>query len=121
MRYTGFANAAIKLNDQWILNPNVYYSNQAGSYELVGGLMAQYNLSGDGETQMLCGVYMRLNDAAIPMVGLQWSGYRLTFSYDATISSLSDFNRSNGAIEFSLIKYGAFGTGTPRQSRCPSF
>ena len=83
--------------------------------------MAQYNLSGDGDRQLIGGVYYRMGDAVIAMVGLEWSKLRLTFTYDATMSSLKTYNNSNGALEFSLVKYGAFNTGTPRQSRCPSF
>ena len=121
MRYTAFANMAYKVSDQWIVSPNVYYSNQAGASELVGGLMAQYNLSGGGETQVLGGAYLRAGDAAIGMVGVEWNATRLTFSYDATMSNLKDYNNGNGAIEFSLIKFGAFSSRAPRQSRCPSF
>jgi hypothetical protein len=55
------------------------------------------------------------------MIGLQWKDVRLTFSYDATTSQLRQFNNGNGAIEFSLIKFGAFSGRTPRQSRCPAF
>jgi type IX secretion system PorP/SprF family membrane protein len=120
-RYTGFLNGAIKLNDQWIINPNVYYSYQAGSSEIVGGMMAQYNLSDYGAKQVLGGVYYRGGDAAIAMLGLEWSDVRLTFTYDATTSNVRNFNNANGAIEFSIIKFGAFSTSTPRQSRCPSF
>jgi len=121
VRYTGFVNASYKVNEQWIINPNVYYSYQAAATELVGGLMAQYNLSGDGDRQLIGGVYYRMGDAAIAMVGLEWNKLRLTFTYDATMSGLKTYNNSNGALEFSLIKYGSFNTGTPRQSRCPSF
>lgn len=121
VRYNVFANLTYKVNDQWIISPNVYYSNQAGASELVGGMMAHYNLSGGGETQVLGGAYFRPGDAGIAMVGLEWNATRLTFSYDATVSAVRNFNNGNGAIEFSLIKFGAFGTRTPRQSRCPSF
>ena len=57
VRYTGFLNGSFKLNDQWIINPNVYFSLQAKSYEIVGGLNAHYNLSGDGE-KILIGGYI---------------------------------------------------------------
>jgi len=121
MRYTAFANMSYKVNDQWIVSPNVYYSQQAGARELVGGLMAQYNLSGGGETQVLGGAYLRAGDAGIAMVGMEWNATRLTFSFDATMSNVRNFNNGNGAIEFSLIKFGAFSSRSPRQSRCPSF
>ena len=120
-RYTGFLNATIKLNDQWIINPNVYYSNQARSSELVGGLMAQYNLSDYGDKQVLGGLYYRMGDAAIAMLGVEWNDMRLTFSYDATTSNVRNFNNGNGAFEVSLIKFGVLSGRTPRSSRCPSF
>lgn len=121
MRYNMFANLSYKVNDQWIISPNIYYSQQASSAEFVGGLMAQYNLSGGGETQVLGGGYFRPGDAAIGMVGLEWNATRLTFSYDATISNVKNYNNGNGAIEFSLIKFGAFSMRSPRDSRCPAF
>jgi type IX secretion system PorP/SprF family membrane protein len=120
-RYTAFANASMKLNDQWIINPNIYYSYQAGASEFAAGMMAQYNLGEYGEQQLLAGAYMRPGDAAIAMVGMQWKDTRLTFSYDATTSNVRQYNNGNGAIEFSLIKFGTFSGRTPRQSRCPAF
>ena len=120
-RYTGFANASYKVNDKWIINPNVYYSYQAGSSEIVGGMMAQYNLSGDGEKQLIGGAYYRVGDAAVAMIGLEWSHLRLTFTYDASTSGIRNYNNGNGAIEFSLVKYGEYVVNGPRDTRCPHF
>lgn len=121
MRTSGFANASIKLNDQWIINPNLYYSYQAGSSEIVGGMMAQYNLGQYGEQQVIGGLYMRPGDAAVAMMGMQWKDVRLTFSYDASVSKIKQFNNGNGAIEFSLVKFGSFNGRSPRSTRCPAF
>src|SRR4051812_34125517 len=103
MRHIGFLNGSFKINDQWILNPNIYYTREMSSYELVGGLMAHYNLSGDGSYQLIGGLYYRHNEAIIPMIGLGYSDYIFNFSYDATISSMKTFNGTRGAFEFSLI------------------
>jgi type IX secretion system PorP/SprF family membrane protein len=123
VRYTGFLNASFKVNDQWIVNPNIYYSRQAKAYEVVGGMNAHYNLSGDGEQQLIAGLYYRHKDAVIPMIGLGYKDYEFTFTYDATISSLRNYNATRGAFEFSLIKHGLFDVyrGDRRQSMCPSF
>lgn len=120
-RYTAFANASYKVNDQWIVNPNLYYSYQTGSNEIVGGLMAQYNLSGDGEKQLIGGAYYRYGDAAVAMLGLQWNNLRLTFTFDASTSGIRNYNSGNGAVEFSLLKFGEYFPGGPKQTRCPSF
>jgi hypothetical protein len=106
-----------------IVNPNIYASYQAKSYEIVGGLNAHYNLSGDGEKILIAGVYYRYKDAVIPMVGLGIKDYTFTFSYDATMSTLKNYNNTRGAFEFSLIRQGVLDryNGNRRESMCPSF
>ncbi len=120
-RYIGFMNASIKLNDQVIINPNVYYTRQANVSELVGGLTAHYNLSGDGTYQLIGGAYYRHKEAIIPMVGLGYNDYTFTFSYDATMSTLKNYNNSRGAFEFSLIKQGVLNPNVKRVTPCPTF
>lgn len=119
MRYTAFANAAIKINDQWIINPNAYVSKMGNAYEVVAGLNANYNLSGDGTTQLIGGLYYRHQDAAIPMVGFQLKDYKLMVSYDATISTLGSYNSRYGAYELSLVKTGIYGGGE-KSVKCPT-
>jgi type IX secretion system PorP/SprF family membrane protein len=122
-RYIGFLNASIKMNDQVILNPMAYYTTQAAASELVGGLGANYNLSGDGEIQVLGGLYYRVSESIIPLIGFQWKNFRMSFTYDITTSSLSTYNNAKGAIEFSLLKHGFYNeyNGSIRQSLCPRF
>jgi type IX secretion system PorP/SprF family membrane protein len=123
VRYTGFLNGSFKPNDQWIINPNAYFSLQAKSYEVVLGMNAHYNLSGDGEQILIGGLYYRYKDAVIPMIGLGYKDYIFTFSYDATTSTLKNYNNTRGAFEFSLIKQGIVDryNGNRRESMCPSF
>jgi type IX secretion system PorP/SprF family membrane protein len=123
VRHTAFVNGSFKLNDQWIINPNAYYSLQAKSYEYVLGMNAHYNLSGDGEKVLIGGLYYRSSDAVIPMIGMGFKDYTFTFTYDATISTLKNYNNTRGALEFSLIKQGVFEkyNGNRRESMCPSF
>ena len=123
MRYTAFVNASYKLSDDVIVNPMAYYTRQASSSELVGGGNLQYNLSGDGESQLIGGLYLRPGDAVIPVVGFQWKNLKLMFSYDATTSSLKQYNNGRGAYEFALIHNGFFSeyNGDRRQSFCPTF
>lgn len=123
VRYIGFLNGSFMVNDQWILNPNAYYTRQVNSSELVMGMNARYNLSGDGESELIGGVYYRHKDAFIPLVGLALKSYAFTFTYDATISSLKNFNNTRGAYEISIVKQGLFDSynGNRRQTICPSF
>ncbi len=120
MRHIGFLNALLKVNNRWILNPNAYYTNQAKASAFMLGLTANYNLSGDGEKQLIAGLYYRNGDAVIPMLGFEINNIRFTFSYDATTSSLKNFNNMQGAQEFNLMKKGFYNEVT-RQALCPKF
>lgn len=122
-RHTAFINGSFKLNDQVIINPNSYFSLQAKSYEWLIGTNVHYNLSGDGQNILIAGLYYRSSDAVIPMVGLGLKDYVFTFTYDATVSTLRNYNNSRGALEFSLVKTGVIDAyrGTPREARCPTF
>lgn len=124
MRHIGFINAVLKVNERVIINPNVYYTNQAKASELMLGLNANYNLSGrGGDTQLLAGLYYRAGDAIVPMVGFELKNIRFTFSYDATTSSLTNFNNTQGATEFNIMKKGYYNesAGNTRQVLCPRF
>ena len=121
MRHTGFVNAILKLNDRVIVNPNAYFSTQAKATELVFGINANYNLSQFGEQQLLAGVYYRLGDAIVPMVGFETAKIQFTFSYDVTLSGLSKYNGYRGASEFSIIKKGFYPENVDRASLCPKF
>ncbi|HET6765903.1 MAG TPA: PorP/SprF family type IX secretion system membrane protein [Chitinophagaceae bacterium] len=121
IRHIGFINGSFLVNNQWLVNPNIYFTTQAKSIEMVAGLNAHYDLSGDGAYQLIGGLYYRYKDAFIPMVGLQWNDIKATFTYDVTISTLKNYNNGRGAFEFSLIKEGLFDSymGNKRQSMCP--
>ena len=121
MRYIGFLNGSFKLNDRVIINPNIYYTRQSTASEIVGGINAHYNLSGDGEYLLIAGAYYRHKEAVIPMIGLGYKDYTFSFTYDATISSLSTYNASRGAFEFSLIKQGVITPGGQKVTPCPTF
>ncbi len=121
MRQIGFVNAILKVDPRVIINPNVYYSRQAGASEIVGGVNANYNLSEYGETQFIAGLYYRHKDAVIPMAGLQVKGLQFLFSYDVTTSSLTTYNNGRGAGEFSIVKKGVYSNSGDRQTLCPSF
>jgi hypothetical protein len=111
------------LNDRVIINPNIYGSIQAKTAEVVGGLNAHYNLSGDGEKILIAGLYYRNKDAFIPMIGLGLKDYTFAFTYDVTVSDLKTYNNARGALEFSLVKQGIVDryAGNRRESMCPSF
>ena len=124
MRHIGFLNALLKVDERVIINPNVYYTNQAKASQLMLGLNANYNLAGEGgEKQLIAGLYYRVGDAVVPMIGFELKNVRFTFSYDATTSAMKNFNNLRGASEFNIIKKGYYSesSGSTKQVFCPKF
>ena len=119
MRYNAFFNGSFKLNDQWIINPNAYFSLMSKATEIVGGMNAHYNLSGDGAMQLIGGLYYRAKDALIPMIGCAVNSIMVTVSYDATSSALGTYTETRGAYELSLVKTGVF-SAFGKTVKCPT-
>lgn len=81
---------------------------QGGHYETLFGLMMKYRfengtkITGNNQDAFIgLGAYMRLNDAIIPAVAIDWKGFHLGISYDVTISALRKAY-GGGSLEFSL-------------------
>lgn len=122
IRSIAFLDAMIKVNNMIIVSPGMYYTKQGTANEFVGGLHMNYNITGDGKQQLIAGVYARPGDALIPMVGYQWRSFKFTFSYDATTSSLKNFNGGRGATEMYLQYDGMYTLMyANKQSFCPAF
>jgi type IX secretion system PorP/SprF family membrane protein len=121
-RYNLFVNANIKLNDYWIINPNIYYSQMANVNEFVFGTTANYNISGNGKQQLILGGIFRINDAAAPIVGIVTNDLQIMFTYDATLSNLTLSNSRVGAYEISLVYNGLYGKTQPglKNVKCSS-
>ncbi|HNE94287.1 MAG TPA: PorP/SprF family type IX secretion system membrane protein, partial [Chitinophagaceae bacterium] len=119
-RYTFFADATIRVNNVWILNPNFYYSTIGTAKEIVLGGTLQRDLSAEnnGSLQFLLGGYYRLSDAMVPVIGFDVKNFKVTFSYDATSSSLKNYNQSRGAYEVSIVKSGLY-KGKDKNIKCP--
>jgi type IX secretion system PorP/SprF family membrane protein len=123
-RYTAFFNGSFKLNDMVIVNPQAYISYMAKAVEVNGGINMQYNLTGDGASQLIGGIYYRFKDAVIPMLGVKHKSITATFTYDGTVSKLGSFNKIRGGSEISIIYQGVFNQYNGRRdTRCksPSF
>lgn len=119
-RFTAFVNSNIKIQDLWIINPNLYISKMGNAWETVVGFNANRDLTGDGGNQLVLGLYYRNKDALIPMVGYEANDLRITINYDATVSSLGSLNGTRGAYELSIVKSGIFPSSAGKSVRCPT-
>ncbi len=108
-----------------IVNPSAYFTIQNGASELVVGSLFRTALSGNSKTtsQLILGLFARLDDAIIGVVGYQIGDVQLMANYDFTTSSLSPYNASYGALEFSLVYTRGYhpGDGVKKIYNCPRF
>ncbi len=119
-RFTAFMNGSFKMQDYWIVNPNVYVSKMGNTWESVLGFNAHRDLTGDGQSQLILGLYYRNMDALIPMVGYEVNDLKITVNYDATISALGSLNATRGAYEISIVKSGIFPSSAGKSISCPT-
>jgi len=93
--------------------------NKASETTLGGAIGLNANNDNANPTNVFIGTWMRINDALIPYIGLEFNGLRIGASYDVNISSLKAATANRGGSEFSIIyiKRPAESKGIP----CPRF
>jgi hypothetical protein len=69
------------------------------------------------------GVFLRWNDALIPVIKIDRSGFSFAFSYDANISKLRPASMGRGGFELSLsyIGFSKQDKSTLNSILCPRF
>jgi len=80
------------------------FSTQGKASEALLGGAYQFALNeNEKPTSIYFGSWLRLNDAFIPYVGLEFGDFRLGATYDVNTSSLKAASAGRGGIEISLI------------------
>ncbi|OJW78627.1 MAG: hypothetical protein BGO69_01180 [Bacteroidetes bacterium 46-16] len=127
MRPTGNLDILWRIGKTVILNPSVYYTTQQKAYEALYGTLVRINITpekeGYGNNQLILGGYHRVGDAAVGVVGVEFVGIQIMGSYDYTISSLNDYNKGKGALEFSIVYQGVYDRSHRGRNNihCPRF
>lgn len=119
-RTTFHAGGYFPAGDVGTIHLSALHSIQAGASETVIGGAIQLPVSeGEKPASVYFGTWLRLNDALIPYLGLEFSDFRLGATYDVNTSSLKSASQSRGGIEISLI-YTRKQPGS-RNIPCPKF
>lgn len=94
---------------------------------MAGGLLGhtiQISSGATTATNMIYGgLFVRWNDAVVPVIKLELDKYTIGFSYDVNVSKLSKASRSFGGYELSLSYLGFFNSlsSSAYKLRCPRF
>jgi type IX secretion system PorP/SprF family membrane protein len=104
-RISGHAGGSFPLSDLLTVHASAIYQVQNKASETTLGAALAANLSEDAEkpSAIYIGSWIRLNDAIIPYIGLEFGGLRIGASYDFNISNLKAATASRGGSEFSII------------------
>jgi type IX secretion system PorP/SprF family membrane protein len=124
-KYTGNAGISVRLNEQFGFMATANYTNQAPYQETIFGGMVNFRQAiKDGKLFALhAGCFVRIKDAVIPTVKIDYNTYSFTMSYDMTTSSLKPALSSKGGWEMSFYIRGKY----PRKENfmdrmeCPRF
>jgi type IX secretion system PorP/SprF family membrane protein len=120
-RISAHAGGSFPLSDLLTVHASAIYQTQNKASETTLGAAIAANLNEDAEkpSAIYIGSWIRLNDAIIPYIGLEFGGLRIGASYDFNISNLKAATASRGGSEFSIIfiKRPADYQGIP----CPKF
>jgi type IX secretion system PorP/SprF family membrane protein len=120
-RTTISAGGYFPVSDILTFHTSGIYQYQAKASETVvgGALAASLDATSDNPSNVYGGLWYRVNDAIIPYVGLEFSGFRIGATYDVNVSSLKAGSQSRGGMEISVIyiKRPAGFKGIP----CPKF
>ena len=106
------ASAGLKLlvGDNSFVTVQADHSRQGQFSQTIGGALFGYKLGPDPDAPdyvIHAGTFLRLNDALIPVIKLDYFPMSLTFSYDANISTLRPSTFGRGGFELG-ISYTAF-------------
>lgn len=120
-RTTISAGGYFPVSENLTLHTSGIYQVQGKTTEtmLGGAIAASLNNDERNPTNVYGGLWMRVKDAIIPYIGLEFAGMRIGASYDVNTSSLKSGSQSRGGMELSLIyiKKPADGKNLP----CPKF
>ncbi len=106
-------NSTLHLSAMHSAQGKAFETLLGGAYQVTVGEYSEYPAS------FYFGSWMRMNDAVIPYIGLEYRSLRLGFTYDANTSNLKTASNARGGIELSLIYIRK-----PEESRginCPKF
>lgn len=113
------------MNEETFFNLQADYSKQGPASEIIGGAMYGYKVgnSEDPDYVLQLGAFLRLKDALIPAVKLDYHPFSIGLSYDVNVSSLKTASQSRGGFELSVTYIGFLDRDNSSRYKvlCPRF
>jgi type IX secretion system PorP/SprF family membrane protein len=101
-KFTFHANGQFMVSDDVDLLPSWLYEKQNTFSEAILGVNGKYIIDPEENTNFYLGIFVRFNDAIIPMMSMDYANFTLGISYDINTSGLKPASNSQGGLEISL-------------------
>lgn len=117
------AGVGVSVTTKLSVSPSFNYMSQKKASELLLGIMAGYDITGESAKKMVVygGVYTRMKDAFYPAIGMDYGPWRGFVSYDVNTSELQPASGSRGGIELSLQYVGGVMPKPQIMMMCPRY
>jgi len=135
-----YNNPAVAIKPKWVASGGIKfpvdemsyftleadYTKQNTASEIVAGGMYSRKIGDDYDNPLYTihfGGYMRLNDAFIPVVKLDYHPFSVAISYDINVSTLKTVSQYRGGVELSVAYVGFLDryNSTKNAVMCPHF
>lgn len=122
-RFTVHGGGYFPVADGTTVFASALHQQQAGANETVFGGAVGLTVNSDYEnaTEVYGGLWVRLNDAVIPYIGLETGNFRFGVTYDVNTSRLTAASKRQGGIELSLIYIKKHLDPNRKKFNCPRF
>ncbi len=130
----------IELNPKWVFSAGVRFtvsetsfltiqadhSSQGFAKETIGGALYSVKIGNDYQKPdyiVNFGGFLRLEDAFIPVIKLDYNPFAIAISYDINVSQLKTASQGQGGMELSVTYAGFFDRDNSSKNavRCPMF
>lgn len=100
-KYIGYFTAQLLITERILIKPEAYFIAHEGVTETLAGANMVF---GTAPVKLYGGLWFRVMRDIIPVVGVEYNGFTMLFSYDINVSKQHYASQYQGAFEFSLVK-----------------
>ncbi|MBZ5859252.1 PorP/SprF family type IX secretion system membrane protein [Flavihumibacter profundi] len=119
------AGVRFDVNEQAFFNLQADYSKQGTATEIIGGALYGYKIgSPDVPDYILyAGAFLRMKDALIPVIKIDYHPFAIGISYDVNVSQLKTASQGRGGFELSVTYIGFLDRESSSKFKifCPRF
>ncbi len=102
LRWSLFTKAHYFLNEEWIIQPSIQFTQQGTYQEFMMGGLARYVFSKRNQIQLYGGLWWRKKDALAMNVAYEKGPLYVGVSYDLNFSKLVPASKARGGFELSF-------------------